>query len=494
MLGYALFLIPMAIAFVWLSYTQSVKQALLDLLAFNLLFNFDFAALLPNNSNVLLIHLLLLVFVGLELLNLLTAKRFSLSVRAILIFLAAFLLLSWLGGAILVNKIGAVGARSVINYILRVYGLNTLFIIVGMRLAKSGDLERFGKVFLLASALVGVISIVQASSGGVLLTSERNDKYLGLFQPLGERAVNQRDLAEAVINYLYAIQTIRFGDLSFFRASGTFNGSYVSLCLAALMSLCLLTSRKGNLVLPLFVTLFLSIAGFVAAFNRTAIVTFIFLAGLIFLVRFRALLSSRVILRWCMPILFAALIAVVFSRSLSTVVAANLDRFIGSRADREVSSLNGRSSLWAYVISEVRRSPIVGSGQAITLYRAGWGVDDNTNVDLTAHNSFLEFAYRGGIVPAVLFIILFCFCLLRSWKLFRNSMLPSRLRLIFFTLLIAIVGIGLLNMTASMMTVPQSAALFWILCGYLATYTPASNRTFSTRRRAYGSLASQPLG
>src|SRR6266540_3804435 len=102
MLGYALFLIPMTIAFAWVSYMRGVKQALLDLLAFNLMFNFDFSALLPNNTNLLLQHVLLIAFVGVEILGLLVMGNRRLMWRTLLVFTAVGALLLWLSMAIFV--------------------------------------------------------------------------------------------------------------------------------------------------------------------------------------------------------------------------------------------------------------------------------------------------------------------------------------------------------------------------------------------------------
>ncbi len=494
MLGYALFLIPMTIAFAWVSFARGMKQALLDLLAFNLFFSFDFSALLPNNTNLLLLHVLLIAFVGIGILGLLTRGRFRLTRRALLVFVAVAVLLLWLSMAIFVDKMTMWGVSRTLNYIVRGYLLNALFIGVGVYLAKYDRLERFGKIFLIAGAIAGLIAIVQTVSGGALLTNDKIDNYLGIFQPLGDKAIGRRDQAEAVINYLEIVKTIRFGELSFYRASAGFDGSYISFCVVALISLCLLISRDKHTSRWLFIPMVLSIAGFVAAFNRTAIITFVFLSFCAFLVQFRSVVSRRVLVRWLIPLAIAGLIALSFAAPIANVVAANLDGLFGSRADREVSSLSGRSSLWSYVVSEVWRSPIVGSGNPITLYRAGWGLNDNPEVDVSAHNSFLEFAYRGGIVPAMLFILLISFCIVRSFRLSRSKALQTHERNIFLALSFATVGLVLLNLTASMIIVSQVAALFWILCGYLSAYWPVFDNQMVSRSDVHGNLASQPVG
>jgi hypothetical protein len=494
MLGYALFLVPMAIAYGWVSWMHGGKQALLDLLAFNLMFNFDFAALLPNNTNLLLLHVLLIAFIGVEILGFLVTGNLRLTWRTLLVFAAVGALLLWLSMAIFVNKLPVWGVSRTLNYIVRGYLLNALFIIVGVHLAKSDRLERFGKIFLIAGAVSGMIAIVQTVSNGALLTNDKIDNYLGIFQPLGDKAIGRRDQAESVINYLEIVKTIHFGDISFYRASAGFDGSYISFCIIALISLCLLISRDKHTSRWLFIPITLSIAGFVAAFSRTAIITFVFLSFCAFLVQFRSVVSHRVLGRWVIPLAVAGLIVLSLAAPIANVVAANFDGLLGSRAGREVGTLNGRSSLWSYVVSEAWRSPIIGSGKSITLYRAGWGVDDNPDVDISAHNSFLEFAYRGGLVPALLFTLLFCFCLVRAWRLSRSRLLSPHKHFLFFVLFITTASMGILNMTASMITVPQFAALFWILCGYLATYRSAPSSALAPRSDIHGSFTSQPVG
>jgi F0F1-type ATP synthase membrane subunit c/vacuolar-type H+-ATPase subunit K len=494
MLGYALFLIPMMIAFVWVSIKRTVKQALLDLIAFNVLFNFDFSALLPNDTNLLLLHVLVIALVGLDFARALISGRLRTTRRVLWVLAAVILLLGWLSVATMIHRMPSWGVARTLNYVIRGYLLNGLFFYVGLQIATRARFERFGKILLVGSAIVGAIAIVQTVSGGALLTSDRADTYLGIFQPLGDKAIGRRDQAQAVINYIEIVKTIRFGGLSFYRASGTFEGAYVTLCMVALATLCLLTSKERRITPWLFLPLFLTFAGFVGAFNRTAIVTFVVLGLFVLLVRFPALLAPRVLLRWFVPLACAALLAVVFIEPLSNVVAANLDGFFGSRGSREVASLNGRSTLWAYVFSEIRQHPIFGSGQSITLYRAGWGVNDNSDIDVSTHNSFFEFAYRGGLVPGILFVVLVSFCLLRSWALSRDRRLSPHDRLLFFVLFIVTSALVLLNFTASMIIVPQVVALIWILCGYLARCQPVYSEQFALRSHRDGVYTAQPVG
>jgi O-antigen ligase len=107
----------------------------------------------------------------------------------------------------------------------------------------------------------------------------------------------------------------------------------------------------------------------------------------------------------------------------------------------------------------------------ITLARAGWGSDDNPEIDLSTHNGFLEFAYRGGIAPAILFVLLLGFCLVRAFRLSRDKRLLADQRSQSFALAAAGAGFILLNLTLPLMYTLQVAALFWICCGYLAAYT-----------------------
>lgn len=470
MLGYALFVVPMIVAFLWIKRRHTTRQALLDLLAFNLLFGFDFAALLPNNLELLVIHLLLLAIVALEIPKVLSTGRIRLRRTTLYVFVLLAVFVSWASIALFVNHLHAWGIIRVMNYVARAYVLSALFFVVGIRLAKDGGLYRFVRIMLLASVLVGIVAIIQSASGGRLLSIDVGEYYLGVFQPLGEKAIQRRDLAETTINFLEGVRTIQLGDSSFYRAPGTFDGSYVTQCVLAIVALSFLTSNERTISRWLFVPLVLCIASFVVAINRSAIVAFAFTGAGVMLVQFRSLGQWHVIRRWAIPLALLGLALLVYLEPIESVVAVNLDGLFGARAESQVAAFNGRVSLWTYVLSEIGRNPVWGSSKPITLYRAGWKLDNNPEIDISAHNSFLEVAYRGGILPAFILFLLYGFCLLRTWKLTRRMTLPRPQRMIFLALLGGTAVLFIFNLTSSRMYVPQLGATFWIICGYVSAY------------------------
>ncbi len=475
MLGYILFIVPMSIAFVWILRKHGLRQALLDLLAFNLLFSFDFSAILPNNTTLLLVHVILLALIGIESLRLRHLSTWCLSRRLGAVLLATGIFVSWMVVAEYLNKtewwtIGRITTDSIFTYVLPV-----LFIVVGIELADNRRLVRFCKIFLVACSLASVIAVAQTASYGQLFSNFTSDNYLGIFQPLGAKTLQRRDAFVSAVNYLDFSKIIRFGNLSFYRGDGPFEGADVSLCTVAAAVLALLVSRDKSVSRWLFVPFFLSVAGFFAAFNRTSILTFALVTVGVLCIRFRSLLTPRVIRRWLIPIAVAALFIIINLQPISQVVAANLDGFFGTRAN-EVSSLNGRTGLWQRVLSQIAHSPIIGTGQPNTPLSVGWGTDNNPDNDLGAHNSFLQFALRGGVMPGLIFVLLYLFCLFRLFNLAFSWSIPRQQRIIYFALLTAAICFFLLNLTGSWMVIPLTAPLFWILCGYAAAHKVYRNQ------------------
>ncbi len=467
MLGYLFFAVPMTVAFIWIARGWGVRQALLDLIAFNVLFNFDFGALLPGSIGMTVLDLLLLGLLGYEFLNILVSGRAGTPVRVLVILAVAGIFVTWLVVAAFLNKEWDLSRTTV--YVVHRYIFTASFIFVGMRLAKGNRLARFGKILFTSSVLVGLISMIQTASRGAILTNDRSDSYLGIFQPLGGKAIALRDLNEATMDFTNVVRTIQFGGYSFYRAPGTYDVVVPILCVVAIIAFCLLTNRAKSSFL-LFVPLVLSLIGIVVAFNRTAVVAFATVGAAVSVVRLRSLLSRRMIARWAIPILAIAVAALLFIQPISTVVAASLDGFFGTRAERDVGSLNGRTLLWANILPDITSNLLIGTGKPITLAKAGWGTDDNPEIDVGTHNGFLEYAYRGGIVPAAIFVLLLGFCLTRSLQLSRSKAVPADQRAQFFALAAATAGFVLLSVTMVPMYVVQVGALFWVGCGYLAAY------------------------
>lgn len=468
MLGYLLFLIPTLITFVVIGLRSGIEQALLDLIAFHLLFAFDFAAILPGNISVYLLHLILIAFIGYQFLLLMQRPVIRVSQRALLVIGATTIIAIWIVVALLINHLGTPRFFNAVNSVVRNFLLNILLIFVGLRLAKGDRLERFAKIFLAAALVVSIICIVQTISGGVVLgNDERSVNYLGIFQPLGDKALAKKALLDASIGYIDYVRTIRFGHFRFYRAPGTYEGVTILLCCVAVGVLALLTYRKSSAWLPLVLALLA--VGFFAGFQRTTIAVFLGSVVFVLFIRFKALLSLRFILSIA-TIVTIIFTSVLFIEPVNNAVAATIDGFLGERGSREVSSLNGRSSLWGYVMTQIAWHPVFGTTEPITLLRAGWGNDDNPDADIGAHNVYLEFAYRAGIVPALLLISLFSFALLRSFRLSRNKRLPLFQRSIFFAIFGSLVALTICNMSGFTMQATGVAALFWIPCGYLAVY------------------------
>lgn len=478
MLGYALFLVPMFVAFVWIRRKWGVKQALLDLLAFNLWFDFGFAALLPNNIQLSLVHILMLLIISMESIKIIALGRVRLRRSAIVVLVLVSIFLFWMTLASFWNKMAIWGVGRVINYVVRGHVLTTLpLVVVGILLAKERKLERFGKIFIVTSVLVGILSLVQVASRGRLLTSDFSPNYLGVFQPQGDKQLGRLAQREASLSYVSRIRTIHFAGTNFYRASGPFEGSAIMLCVVALVTLYLLTSKKNRSSYLLFIPLALAVAGMVAAFGRTIIGTFLLIAVGVIIVRLRYSLSPAMIRRWIAPVLLALLICFIFIRPIYVAVAANLDGIFGERGERQVASLNGRTVLWKdHVLPEIWQHPLFGSPKPITFLLAGWGGDNTADVDISTHNSFLEYAYRGGLIPAILYTVIYGFYIVRSFRLACSKNLSYYERTIFSVLFINGVALFVIQqMTTKVMSLPQISALFWIPCGYVAAYIPAKD-------------------
>lgn len=478
MLGYALFLIPMFIAFVWIGRKWGVKQALLDLLAFNLWFDFDFAALLPNNIQLSLVHVLIFLIIGMASMKVIATGKVRLRRAAIVLLVLVSLFLFWITLASFWHRLAIWGVGRVINYLVRSYVLTTLpLVIVGIVLAKEHKLERFGKIFIITSVLAGILSLVQVASNGRLLTSDFSPNYLGVFQPQGHKQLGRLAQREASLSYVSRVRTIHFAGTNFYRASGPFEGSAIMLCVVALATFYLLTLKRKTRSYLLFVSFALSVAGMVAAFGRAIIGTFLLIAIGVTIVRLRYSLSPAMIRRWIAPALLALLICFILIRPIYAAVAANLDGFFGERGERQVASLNGRTVLWMnHVLPEIRQHPLLGSPKPITYFQAGWGQDDTADVDISTHNSFLEYAYRGGLIPAILYVVIYAFYIIRSFRLACSKNLSYYERVVFSVLFLDGVALFVIQqMTTKVISLPQISALFWIPCGYVAAYIPAKD-------------------
>jgi len=475
MFGFALVLVPMGVAFFVIWRRLGLRQALLDLLAFNLLFNFDLSALLPNNTYLLIGDLLLLALVGYELLRLIELQRYRISLRLLSIIEAALLFVGWLTVAAFINKAELWEPFRIVNYIVRGYLLAVLYLFIGVSLTRGEQFKRFITVIALTSVLASTISIVQTASSGVLLTSDHSDRYLGIFQPLGDKALERRAGFEQAIDFVANVRTTWIGNVPIYRGYSTFDGAHVILCMVAIASLYLLTSGRGFgrwLIVPCV----LGVLANVVAINRTAILTLALFGALIAALNVRTLFSPRLLLRLAGLGLLATLLAVLlFGSQLQAVVGAQIDGLFGNRAMREVGSLNGRTKIWAFVFDELERSPLIGSGEPITFRKVGWGTNDNPEVALSTHNSFIEYAYRGGILPPLVLMLLFLATMLRAFALANNQRLTPHDRAIFCALLLALGTMFVLIQTADWMIVAQVGAVFWILCGYLAGFpTPVA--------------------
>lgn len=485
LLRYAIFLIPMAAVFVWVAGRWGVRQALLDLIAFNLMFDFDFGAIIPGGIYFLLLHLLLIMFLAYEGITWIE-RGFAVKVRVrtLLVLAIAALMTVWLVVAVFVNKAEAWGLARTAWNTTRQYVFSALFIFVGIRLAVDRSLIRFGKIFLVASGLNALVAIVQTASSGRWLTNIDSPYYLGVFQPLGSRFLERRALTEAGLDFTNTIRSIRFGDIVFYRGWGAFDGANSVMVSVAILALCLLLVAGGRKrSLPLIVLFVLASLAMFVALYRTALIAFGLVVGVVLLIRWRQLLTPRFIGRAAALLLVAGLVLLPFIRPISTIVAANLDGFFGSRAV-QIGSFNNRDKVWAFALKEIQRSPLVGSGVSLTYLNVGWGPNNNPEIDVGAHNSFIEYAYRGGVLPGLLLLALSGYTILRATRLARDQALPVEERGIFFAVAAALAGLFVTHLVGSQMAIAQVAALFWIPCGYLAAYSPAPVTVAAQQPRA----------
>ena len=472
MLGYALFLVPMVLAFWLIARRQGARQALLDLIAFNLFFAFDFTAITPGQTNVQLLHLLLLLYLGYEAACLLQQGRLTLRLRLLLVLVAAALLIGWVGLASVENRLGEWGAIRVINYVTRIYLLSALFLFVGAALVRAGRLRRFLLIFCFAGMLVGAISLIQSASLGRWLAGDTDPRYLGVFQPVGDAAFQARLQYFAATDFINQVRKITVGGVTVYRAIGTFNGAPAALVVGALVALCLLTARDP---MPRWLPLAfaLMVGGVAAAFIRTMLATFILLAIGVLALRFRSVLTSRRSVVWLLPMLFVGLLFSLLLPPVQTALAVTYDGFFGAKAGRELASLNGRTALWSLVLAEIGRHPLFGTNRPIIGLEISWGDNSNPEFGLSTHNSFLEVAYNAGIFPALLLAGLFLFALLRAASLTASRRFSRSQRSLFLALLMALAALTIVNQTGDWMNTGQIAALFWILCGFLAAYPRA---------------------
>lgn len=469
MVGYALFLIPMAVAFGLLARRHGIRQALLDLIAFNLFFSFDFASLLPGETSLQLLHVLLLGYMAYETLGWLQRGRYTVRLRFLLVLALALLLVGWVGIASFENRLGDWGPVRVVNYVVRVYLFSALFIFVGAALAHPDRLRRFLIVFCLGGMAVGAINLVQTVSGGRLLTGDTSPNYLGIFQPMGAEAFQARMSYLVQTDFIRQVRQVSIGGVTLYRAFGTFNGAIASLCASALVALCLITSRDR---MPgwLPVALGLMVVGIVAAYVRTILATFLLLAAMVLLLRFRAVLTSRQVVVRLLPMLCLALIVGLLLPPVQVALGVVYDSFFGAKAGREVASLNGRIPLWGIVLVQISSNPLFGTNRPITMLEVGWGDNANPEFGLSTHNSFLEVAYNAGVLPAVILAGLYAFCLVRSAVMLIDRRYSANERTLFLALFVAVAALLIVNQTGDWMNAGQVAGLFWIICGCLATY------------------------
>lgn len=469
LIRFAIFLVPMILAFLWLWWKYGVTQATLDLLAFNLWFDFDFAALLPGNIKLSVIYVLVLLLVFLQLLHALRRGVISVNQTTFLAVVLSFVIAVWIAIAFLVNFSNTWGIGRIAVYIVRVYWLHILLIIVGLQLAKGRQLRRFAKIFLVTGLLVSAVSVVQTASNGALLTNDRSPYYLGFLQPLGEKSIDRRDYTEQSVGFINAVQMIQFSNITFYRSSGTSFGSGEQLSASIIIALYFaLTTRRLQI---LWFSIFIGYTvGLLTTFGRTQIAVVFVVCFFLALSRWRRLLSpSRLIPLIAILILTIGVVAAYFE-PISTLVMANIDGFTGQRGSKEVGSLNGRTSLWLYVGTQIIRNPVFGSAEPITFRRAGWA--DADDIEIGAHNSFLDLAYRAGILPAFLLILLYLMYLWRSFVLSFKRTIPLEDRSIFGAF--CLTGVMLIvtqSMTTDLIFAPQAAALFWIPCGYVMAFS-----------------------
>lgn len=472
MIGYAFFLVPMAVTFLVIARRDGVRQALLDLIAFNLLFAFDFTALMPGDVNVQLLHVLLLIYLAYEVATAAQQGQLRVRLRFLLILALAAAMVGWVALATVENRLGEWGPIRVLNYVTRIYLFSTLFLFVGAALVRGNRLRRFLLVFCFAGMIVGGINVVQSASVGALLAGDTSPRYLGLFQPVGDATYQARMDYFAATDFINQVRKITVGGVIVYRAPGTFNGSSAALVAGALVALCLFTSREP---MPRWLPFALGLmaAGVAAAFIRTMLATFALLALCVLVLRFRHVLSSRRTLVWLVPMCFVVVLLSLFLPPVQTALGVIYDSFFGTKAGQELVSLNGRVALWSLVLGEIGRNALFGTNRPIIGLEVSWGNNSNPEFGLSTHNSFLEVAYNAGIFPALLLAVFFAFALLRATKLTANRQFSPAARSLFLALLVAVLALGIVNQTGDWMNTGQIAALFWIMCGFLAAQ-PAS--------------------
>ena len=488
MLGYLLFLVPMSIAFIWIALSHGIKQALLDVLAFNLLFQFDFAAVLPGDLNVNVVDLLALALLGLTMGKILMAQRIRIRSGMVVPVLLLIFTMTWIGIAIIVNKAAYLGISGSIIIFFRVYFIGSALFFIGIQFTEKIFL-RFVSILMFAGVIVGLITIVQSISNGDLLWhGVGGDRYLGIFQPLGEERLDRLQLQENSLDYISAVRTIAFGSLNFFRGPGTYEGVFVVVVIVALWSFYFMSLRQKISTIWLYMSFILTVGGTIMTFNRTAIITLLFMwiASLIFLRIGR--LNLRVLLRWLSFAGMCVGVVAVLWRPLLPAVQANLDGFFGERGKTQLENLSGRALLWPYVLSQIKEHPLRGTGEPITPARAGWGDVDDPDIDVSAHNMYLEIAYRAGVIPAVLFTYLALWLLWKTFALAKRKNVIAEQRLQAALICIALGSMLLMNLSAPFLIMaPQLSALFWLLCGYgfmlSSRHIPAEKRSSARQRR-----------
>ena len=158
---------------------------------------------------------------------------------------------------------------------------------------------------------------------------------------------------------------------------------------------------------------------------------------------------------WALGAIAGLAALMVWSASGPTQSAVGLEDFSRTGESEEVSSLNGRTELWSFVIREIFRSPLVGYGHGcqrfvIEEFRLNW---DATH----AHNVFLQVSLGGGwfcgLLLAAMFLWLFVDCLRRP------DPVPDALAVAIFVG--ALAHAGLLGLLPDSTSVLFMVALMW---------------------------------
>jgi O-antigen ligase len=467
MIGFAYFLVPMLIAYCLMARRHGHRQAIINLLGFNLLFDFDFGALMPGGFMLPAVLVLLGIFVVTELL----APRYRgttlLGRRHLTSFVALGVFAAWMTVVVCLNKMADWGIPRSAYYGFRQFGAAIAFFVVGARLARGGSIGQFFASFTVGCAFAALVGIVQTFSQGTLLTSNTGANYLGIFQPLPGRALDRRDVVESADSFVAAVRTISFGGVSFYRGWGPYDGAvqvYANCGLILLVMLLNRTSMNTTAAAVMFGTI---VIGVVASFYRVGLVTFFGLLVWIFVVKFQR--PSRLVAVFA-PIVLVLLIAIAMSPSATTAIAAQFDGLFGERARRETDSLNGRLQLWTVAAEDIGKSPLWGTGQTLTSYRAGWSQLDDPDIDISAHSTVLEYMYRAG-VPAGVAYLACVFATLRKLRLlFRHKSLDRTARAYFEGMFYGFLYIFISGLTASMQSTIQVGAFAWLIIGYVLTY------------------------